>query len=355
MQEFLALEFLGNTVKSYLFFIGTIVIGIVVLAILKNVVIKRLAAKAKRTQTDIDEMLTRAIDKYLLPILYLIVIYLSLHYLTINTNLLRIIDIVIIAFGIIFGALLLSSVAIVLFNRFWQKKKGESDPMALRWIAVILRILIWGAALLLFLENIGVEITALVAGLGIGGIAIAFAAQAILEDIFSFVTIFFDRPFEIGDYITIGDMMGTVEHIGIKTTRIRSLSGEQLVFANKDLTNSRLRNYKRMESRRISFGLGVTYDTPLEKLKAIPDIIKDIITNLDGAEFVRAHFFEYADYSLNYQIVYIVQSQDYAVYMDIQQEINFKIKEEFDKHGISFAFPTQTLYVHSSKSERSAE
>ena len=138
---------------------------------------------------------------------------------------------------------------------------------------------------------------------------------------------------------------GTIEHIGIKTTRVRSLSGEQLIFSNKDLTSSRIRNYKRMQNRRIQFTLGVTYDTPTSELKLIPDIIKKIIDDLDGTTFDRAHFKEFADFSLNYEIVYYVLSQDYNVYMDKQQEINFLIKEAFDKKGLEFAFPTQTIYM----------
>ncbi len=221
--------------------------------------------------------------------------------------------------------------------------------MAVKWIAVIIKVLIWSAALLLFLENIGVEITALIAGLGIGGLAIAFAAQAILEDLFSFVTIFFDRPFEIGDFIVVDELMGNVEHIGIKTTRIRSISGEQLVFSNKDLTSARLKNFKRMQTRRISFRIGVTYDTPLAKLKQIPGLIEQIINKVKGVEFNRAHFFSFADFSLIFEVVYHVLSQDYDIYMNVQQEINFGIKEEFDRLGIEFAFPTQTLHLQPTK------
>ena len=133
------------------------------------------------------------------------------------------------------------------YTKLYEKKQGSVDKLAMRWINTLIKIVVWVGALLLFLDNLpGVQITTLVAGLGIGGIAIAFAAQAILEDVFSFVTIFFDRPFEIDDYIFVDNLSGTVEHIGIKTTRVRSISGEQLIFSNKDLTNSRVRKFKRM-------------------------------------------------------------------------------------------------------------
>ena len=273
------------------------------------------------------------------------VFYLNTKLLYFDAGVTKIIDIVATAFMIIFGAVFVSSLLIFLFNKYWEKRNKGSGKTSVKWIAVLIKIVVWIAALLLFLENIDVEITALIAGLGIGGIAIAFAAQAILEDLFSFVTIFFDRPFEIDDFIIVDDLMGTVEHIGIKTTRVRSLSGEQLIFSNKDLTNSRLRNYKRMQQRRIVFRLGVTYDTPLEQLKEIPEVIEKIIESVGDASFDRAHFFEYGDSSLNFEIVYYVLSQDYNQYMDVQQEINFTIKEAFDERGIEFAFPTQTLYL----------
>ncbi|MCX7765301.1 MAG: mechanosensitive ion channel family protein, partial [Candidatus Sumerlaeia bacterium] len=182
-------------------------------------------------------------------------------------------------------------------------------------------------------------------GLGIGGVAVALAAQAILGDLFSYFAILFDRPFEVGDFIIIGDLSGTVEYIGLKTTRIRSINGEQVVIANTDLTNSRIRNYKRMERRRVVFRIGVRYETNLEQLKEIPVLIKNIISQIPEATFDRAHFFSYGDFSLVFEIVYFVNDRDYYKYMDIQQQINLKIKEEFARRQIKFAYPTQTVYL----------
>lgn len=346
MQEFLEIRFLNNSVKDYLFFIASLALGILVLYIIKKIVLKHLLAKAQKTETNVDETIIRGINKYLLPILYFGVLFLSINFIHVDETVLKILGIVFAALILFLGAKLISTVLIFIFNRYWRKKKDDADLMAVKWIGVIIKVAVWTIALMLFLENIGVEVTALVAGLGIGGIAIAFAAQAVLADIFSFVTIFFDRPFEIGDFIIIDDLMGTVEHIGIKTTRIRSLSGEQLVFSNRDLTDSRLRNFKRMQNRRVVFRIGVTYNTQLQKLKEIPGIIGGIIESIEDVTFDRAHFFEFADFSLNFEIVYHVLSQDYAVYMDIQQKINLRIKEEFDARHIEFAFPTQTLHVH---------
>jgi small-conductance mechanosensitive channel len=185
-----------------------------------------------------------------------------------------------------------------------------------------------------------------VAGLGIGGIAVALASQALLGDLFSYFVIFFDKPFEIGDFIIVGDKLGVVEYVGIKTTRIHALSGEQIVFSNTDLTNSRVHNFKKMEKRRVVFKLGVIYQTPAEKLKSIPRIVKDIIEEQQDVTFDRGHFQSFGDFSLNFEFVYYVAGADYNKYMDIQQAINFSINDIFAREKIEFAYPSQTLFVN---------
>ena len=343
MKSFLETVFWNNTILDYAIFLGSLLLCILILVVIRKVIIKRLTAWAKKTPTTLDDMLIRTFKRYMMPLLYAAALYFNLYWLTVSDGLQKVSDYAILAMVAIFGAMVVSSIAIFIFNKILEKKTEKKQ--SIKWIAVVIKILIWTVALLLFLDNIGVKITTIVASLGIGGIAIAFAAQAILEDLFSFVTIFFDRPFEIDDFIVVGEQMGTVEHIGIKTTRVRSLSGEQLIFSNKDLTNSRIRNYKRMESRRILFTLGVTYNTPAERLREIPGIIKDIILSVEKTTFDRAHFKEFADFSLNFEVVYYVLSQDYNVYMDIHHQINIQLKEKFDNLGIEFAFPTQTLYL----------
>jgi small-conductance mechanosensitive channel len=232
------------------------------------------------------------------------------------------------------------------FNVYWLKSgRDETLQRSLHGTMRVIKAIIWGLAIIFYLDNMGFEISTVIAGLGIGGVAVALAAQAILKDLFSYFSILFDRPFEIGDFIIIDNYLGAVEYIGIKTTRIRSLGGEQLIFSNTDLTDSRVRNYKRMEKRRVLFKFGVIYQTTLAQLKLIPDLIKEIITNIDDTVFDRAHFFSFDDYSLTFEVVYYVIGSDYNKYMDLQQEINFKIKEAFEKQGIEFAFPTQTLHI----------
>lgn len=210
----------------------------------------------------------------------------------------------------------------------------------------IVYLLIWATALLLFLDSLGVNITALAAGLGIGGVAVALALQSILGDLFSSLTIVLDKPFVVGDFVNLGEHMGTIESVGLKTTRIRSLSGEQIILSNSDLLSSRIRNFGRMQERRIIFSLGVTYDTPREKLKMIPQIIRESIAAAGNTRFDRSHFKTYGAFSLEFESVYYVGTAEFNAYMDIQQNINFLIHERFEQEGIRFAFPTQTVFVH---------
>jgi len=226
------------------------------------------------------------------------------------------------------------------------------EPARLATLALlgfVARVVLWSVVLLLLLDNLGIDVTALVAGLGIGGVAVALAVQNILGDLFASLSIVLDKPFVIGDFLVVDDFMGAVEKIGLKTTRIRSLSGEQLVLSNNDLLTSRVRNFGRMQERRVVFTLGVTYQTPREQIEAIPGLIRQAVEAADNTRFDRSHFSEYANFSLNFETVYYVLSRDFTEYMDAQQAIYLHIHEAFEKAGIEFAYPTQTLYLQEGK------
>ena len=234
----------------------------------------------------------------------------------------------------------------------YKERNLEADPASVTTVQAmgfIGRLILWVIVLLLALQNFGVEITPLVTGLGIGGIAVALAVQNILGDLFASLSIVLDKPFVVGDFLIVGDFLGSVESIGLKTTRLRSLSGEQLVFANSDLLNSRIRNYKRMFERRIVFSIGVTYQTPYEQLERIPGMLREIVEAQEQVRFDRAHFKGYGDFSLDFEIVYYVLAPDYNLYMDIQQAINLRIFKQFEDEGIEFAYPTQTLFMNAEK------
>lgn len=232
-----------------------------------------------------------------------------------------------------------------------HRSKDPSGATHLMLAGLVARVLVWSIAILLTLDNLGFDITTLMASLGIGGIAVALAVQNILGDIFSSVSIALDKPFVIGDFIVVDGYMGTVEYVGMKTTRLRSLGGEQIIFSNTELLKNRIRNYKRMQERRIQFEFGVAYETPTEMLERIPQLVKEIVS-ADGlsTRFDRAHFKSYGDSALQFEVVYYVLSADYGTYMDIQQTINMALLKRFREWDVSFAYPTRTLYIASSPS-----
>jgi small-conductance mechanosensitive channel len=309
-------------------------------------VLHRLKAWSKKTATTLDDFLINIIETKLIPLLHFIVFYLSFTTLELLPSVKKFTDVSVAIILTYFGLRFLITLLNYSLETYWTKQAvDKTRQQSIKGIITLVKVIVWGVGITFLLDNLGFKISAVVAGLGIGGIAVALAAQTILGDLFSYFVIFFDRPFEIGDFIIIDSYMGTIEYIGIKTTRVRSLGGEQLVFSNTDLTNSRIRNYKRMQKRRIVFKLGVTYQTSLEHTKEIPSIIKNVIDNVKDTVFDRAHFSSFGDFSLDIEVVYNVLSGDYNKYMDIQQEINFAIKEEFEKRSIEFAYPTQTLFM----------
>lgn len=346
-------EYFNNTVLDYIIFLGSLILSCLAVMLIDKLIIRRIIDRIRSANSTADALLVKDTKKYLMPAVFITVIYLNTKLLHIDENWLKIINTVVMACVLVLLALFISSVAICLIGNHFNKKSNDSSKLALKWISSITKAVIWIIALILFLDNIGIKITSLITGLGIGGIAIAFAAQAVLTDIFCFFSILFDRPFEVGDYITVGELMGTVEHIGVKTTRLRSLNGEQLILSNTDLTNSRISNYKTLEQRRVLTKLGIIYNTPTEKLKEIPVIIKQVIENTPETQFGRAHFSEFGAYSLNFEIVYFILSNDYEKFMNVKQDVNLRIKAEFEAQGIALAYPTQTLLVMNTDSSGS--
>ena len=347
MQEIFNYSIFGNSVYNYLIALGIFIGGTLIVFIFKKYILSRLKRWAESTSTSLDDLLVRAIEKSLIPVFYFGIFYMSLHTLILSPDFKK---------GLSIAAIILITILIVrtiisAINhglRTYLRKSDDSDEREkqIKGIRGIVNLAIWAIALVFLLDNLGLKISAVIAGLGIGGIAIALAAQAVLGDLFSYFVIFFDKPFKIGDFIIVGDKVGVVEYTGIKTTRIRALSGEQIVFSNTDLTNSRVHNYKKMERRRVVFKLGVIYQTPSRKLKMIPQIVKEIIEKQVDTVFDRGHFASYGDFSLNFEFVYYVTGSDYNKYMDIQQSINLTIFEAFEREEIEFAYPSQTLFVN---------
>ncbi len=220
--------------------------------------------------------------------------------------------------------------------------EGAASLNILRFVGVLL---VWVVALLMLLTNLGIKIGPLVAGLGIGGVAIALAVQNVLGDLFASLSIALDKPFRVGDFLVLGDEKGTVEQIGIKSTRLRSLSGEQIVMSNGDLLKTRVRNYGLLYERRATFAVGIVYETPVERVREIPGLIEAAIRAQPKTRFDRAHFTSFGDYALNFEAVYYVLAAEYNTYMDIQQAINLQLMEEFGQRGIEFAYPTTKQFT----------
>lgn len=346
MQQVLNFVIYDNTLYEYLTAAGFFVVGLSVIHMFKKYVLSRLKKWSATAETSIDTLLIAVADKSLIPIIYFVIFNLSLQVLSLSTAFKHGLSSAAMIFVTLFVVrALIAAVSFGLHSYLKKSSDSVGGEKKLKGVHGLINFAIWLLALLFLLDNLGVKISAVVAGLGIGGIAVALASQAILGDLFSYFVIFFDKPFEVGDFVIIGDKMGVVEHIGIKTTRIRALGGEQMVFSNTDLTNARVHNYKKMEERRVEFKLRVVYGTSAEKLRAIPKIVQDAIQKLEGTKFDRGHFFAYGAFSLDFEFVYYVNGADYNIYMDIQQEINLTIFEAFAAESIEFAIPTQRLYM----------
>ncbi len=343
-HDFFRREIYHNTVLDYLIALGLVLLGFMFVKVFKRTILARLKNWTLRTQNHYDDFVYNSIERFGIPWLYITVAYIGIHYLTLQKNTAAIIKIAFTAAFTFLVIRLVASIILALLQKFVRKQSQSDEKIKqLGGIMLIVNIFIWVIGLLFFFDNMGFEVTTVITGLGIGGIAIALAAQNILGDLFNYLVIFFDRPFETGDFIVVDEKSGTVDYIGIKTTRVQSLSGEQLVFSNSDLTGSRIHNYKRMNRRRVKFNFGVVYQTTPENLRAIPIIVRNIIESQQSVLFDRAHFAAYGDSSLDFEVVYNVLTTDYNTYMDIHQEVNLQLFETFLEKGISFAYPTRTI------------
>lgn len=345
INSFLLTKILGNTIKDYAISLSIIVLGIAFIRFVKKSALSRLKIWAEKTKTDYDDFFVTFGEKTFIPLCYFGVVYIAIRGLSLHPVIGKTVRILGLSIFTYLTVKFLIAFVEFVMKKHWMKNMEAISAIKLEKAFPAIRISIWILGTVFLLDNLGFQISTVIATLGIGGVAVALAAQAILKDLFSYFSILFDRPFEPGDFIIIGDFLGTVEHIGVKTTRIRSLSGEQLVFSNSDLTDSRIRNYKRMARRRVVFKIGVTYQTSQEQVQNIPSIVKDIIDSIELAALDRVHFSAFGDFSLVFEIVYYVESSEYNKYMDIQQQINLKLKQEFEARGIEFAYPTQSLFL----------
>ena len=345
--------YLGNTLQNWLIAVSVLVVTFSVLKAIQRVAISKLSKLSAATDNQIDDLIVNMLKQTKFLILLVASAYVASYAITIKPSIAAVWQKAVILILIVQGGLWAGAGVTFWLGRATQKgmDRDAASATTITFLGFMARVVLWVIVLLLILDNLGVNITGLVAGLGIGGIAVALAVQNILGDLLASLSIVLDKPFVIGDFVVVDTLSGTIEHIGLKTTRIRSLSGEQLIFSNNDLLKSRIRNYKRMEERRAVFSFGVIYQTPYEKLKRIKEIVTDIIEKEPTARLDRVHFKEYGNSSLNFEVVYFVTTPDMNMYMNVQEAINLDIFRRFQEESIEFAYPTQTLYIQKEATE----
>jgi small-conductance mechanosensitive channel len=339
-------EIFSNSLWQYLVSVGMFFAILGGFLAARRFIISRLEAFARTTATDLDDFAVSLLAKIRNPECYLVAFYFAIRPLQTHPKLDRALSIAVLL-AVTFRVVTLLQMAL---DYAVGKSMGEASGAGpgerdmRRALSRVAGALLWVLAGLFALSNLGFNVSSMLAGLGIGGVAVALAAQAVLGDLFSAFAIYLDRPFVTGDFIIVGDRMGTVENIGIKTTRVRALSGELLVFPNAKLTSVDIRNFRQMRERRVVFRFGVVYQTPAEKLRRVPDILRRVVSEQKGLRFDRAHFMSFGESSLDFEVVYYVLDPDYNMYMDAHQRVLLELLSALGKEGIGFAYPTRTLY-----------
>jgi small-conductance mechanosensitive channel len=346
-EQLMTFTFLDNSLEHWGMALAVAGGATAVMYFIRALVLRRVSRIAAETQTGIDDVVACMLASTYLLFIFAIGLYLGSLFLELS------------------GAreLILSRIAVTALLlqlaiwgdtglRAWRDQYRQQLPpvdgsasrrASSTVLGFIARLALWVVVFLMMLDNLGFNITTLVASLGIGGVAVALAVQNILGDLFASLSIMLDKPFEIGDFIIVGDVLGSVEHIGLKTTRVRGLGGEQVVFSNGDLLKSRIHNHKRMQSRRVAFILRVAYGTSEQQLGKIPDLIRDVITARPNIDFERAHFMNYNEWSLDFEVVYHFRSPDYILHMDAQQAIFLELYRRFEREAIQFAHPLSVV------------
>lgn len=337
---------LGNTVSAYAYAFAIFLFALAVLSLAQLFAISWIASIAERTKTDIDDAVVKMVHSFRPPFYLFVSFWIATQYLTISGMAERLMTGVLVLW-LVYQAVIVVGIAVEeIAFRHLMKDQDETTKGALHLVVSLAKGIMWVLGLLLIFSNFGFDVTSLLAGAGIAGIAIAFAMQGILSDLFSSFSLYFDKPFRVGEFVIVGDMMGTVKHIGIKSTRVQALSGEEITISNQELTKARIHNFGAMKERRVLFTFGIRYETPLEQVKMVQDVVQACIEGVPEVRFDRAHFKSFGESALEFEVVYYLLGSDYNVYMQAQQNINLAIMERFAEMHISFAYPTRTVYTH---------
>lgn len=341
--------FLGNSLQMYALALSMVAFSLLVGTFFRWILKLRLKRWAERTTTRFDDTLVSITERITWKILLVFSIFVGSKVLYLPEIIETIIWATFLFVLVFWGVRAVQDLIEFLFiRRVEHDSPTTGSRSAVRGLMTVLKYALWLLGFLLIASNLGINITSLIAGLGVGGVAVAFALQNILEDLFSSFALYFDRPFEVGDFIVVGQQSGTVERIGVKTTRLRALQGEQIVISNRELTTAQVQNFKKLEERRVVIRFGVTYETTVKQREAIPQMVQEIVDTLDGVRHGRTHLDELGDSALVYETVYFVEDSDFDLHMDRKQEFLFALLSEFAKKKIDFAYPTQTVHISKS-------
>lgn len=339
-------ELWGNSARAYLEAVLWLVGTIIFLKIFERIIVRKLRRLAKKTRTDIDDVIIETIDNVGLQFYFVIALYLAIRSISFPGHIMVIINamfLIVLMYEIIKIIQRLFSFSLKSYERNQDAAGEPVNPSLIAVSKLMVTIAVWSVGLLLVLSNLGVNVTSLVASLGIGGIAIALAVQNILGDLFSSFTLFVDKPFQVGDFIVIGNDSGTVEKIGLKSSRMRTLRGEELVVSNKELTSIRIQNLKTLKRRRVAFDIVVLSNTPGKKLEELPGAIEEIISQISGLHFDRCHLSHLTENGISFEVVYHIETDEYQAHMDTKQEMYLALLAYLRKEKIGLAYQTITL------------
>jgi small-conductance mechanosensitive channel len=345
-EEILSYSLWDNTIANYITATIVFVSILILFRLIKYEIVKKLKSAADRTKAEVDDVLTKIVDSISWYFYIFFAVHVSLNFINVHETVTLFFTY---ATPIVVVFIVVRSLQQFIdygMHKLAKEKHQETESSIVNILNRIIKGALWAIAFVYIISLFGYNITTVVASFGVIGIALAFGLQHVLSDVFASFSIFFDKPFDVGDFITVGDNLGVVKKVGIRSTRLQSLWGQEVVIPNQELTSTRINNYKKMKRRRVQFSFGVVYDTPAEKLEKALEITKEIVNDVELAELDRVHFKEYGDYSLNFEAVYYINTSDYNKYMDTQQEINLALKKRFEKEKICFAYPTQTVIVN---------
>lgn len=356
-MSFLDFVYYGNSIQKYLVALAIALATFTVVILVRWIAVRRLRRWAERTTTDLDDVAIDAVRRTRRWIVMLLSLYAGSLYLVVEQDLSDVTKTAAIALVALQVGLWSSGAIYFWYERYRLHREAQENVAGLgvvSMLALLARVFVWAAVVMLVLDNLGIDMTTLFAGLGIGGLAIALAVKNVLSDLLSSFSIMLDKPFEVGDFIVVDDYSGTVEHIGIRSTQLRAFNGEQIVFGNDNLLSSRIRNYGRMEERRAVFRVRIHYGTDADRLERIPETVSELVSAREGIRLDRCHLRDLGESAVELEVSYWVESPEFALYMDHQQALNLAILRAFSRDSVDIGLPARTVHLEGAPAERAA-